>query len=276
MRTITLSDHTTSQILQLEAARAAEQRIKWSRYQEQLSHLNERRTRASKSIKDAWTNRRAWQLFKALFRWLAVRQQPAPRLLPIRQPDNQENAVAAGNQGEALVLGVLGRSLSHQWTVLKGYRNSKGETDLLAVGPDGIAAVEIKHLNGVIHCDRDRWWRDKYDQYGNLVERGLVIQDRGGRAPSRQVNEVADALEEFLSKRGIVRHIARIVVLSHPKSTYGTMSDLTVNWVCTVGDLDLPLACSAGGYKLRDAEIERIVSLVQKDHAFHDAAVRRK
>jgi hypothetical protein len=202
--------------------------------------------------------------------------QPAPRLLPIRQPDNQENAVAAGNQGEALVLGAFGRSLNDHWAVLKGYRNSKGETDLLAVGPDGIAAVEIKHLNGVIHCNRDRWWRDKYDKYGNLVERGLIIQDRGGRAPSRQVNEVADALEEFLSKRGIVKHIVRIVVLSHPKSTYGTMSDLTVNRVCKIGELDLPLACSVAGYKLQDAEIERIVSLVQKDHAFHDAALRRK
>ncbi len=60
-------------------------------------------------------------------------------------------------------------------------------------GPEGIAAIEIKHLNGVIHCRRDRWRRDKYDNYGNMVERGVAIQDRGGRSPSRQVNEVADA-----------------------------------------------------------------------------------
>jgi hypothetical protein len=276
LKTIILSDHTRDQVLQFEAARAAEQRGNWSRYQDQLNRYYECRARVRQSLKDAWANRKPWQLIKAVFEWMAVRRRPVPQLMQMRPPSDRECAVAAGNQGEALVLRALEIALNDEWTVLRGYRNNMGEVDLIAVGPDGIAALEVKHVNGEIHCCQDQWWKDKWDNYRNLVEHGTVIQDRGGRSPSRQVNEVTDALEEFLAKRGLPYRIIRIVVLTHPKSEYGCMSELTVNWVCRLVDLNLPLACAVGRYKLCGAEIARAVSLIQKDHEFHRASLQRK
>ncbi len=104
----------------------------------------------------------------------------------------------------------------------------------------------------------------------------MAIQDRGGRSPSRQVNEVADALENFLSRHEVQRHIVRVVAFSHPESAYGDMSELTVDQIRTLSDLDVLGACSADSRKLDNAEVEKIVLLIQKDHEFHVAASQRR
>ncbi len=121
------------------------------------------------------------------------------------------------------MLQALTHQLNDAWTVIAGYRNRSGEIDLVAVGPEGIAAVEIKYLNGVVSCEGDLWFRDKYDKYGNLVEQGLPVADRRGRSPSRQLNETTDTLATFLAQRKVAGHILRVVVLSHPMSRLGTM-----------------------------------------------------
>jgi hypothetical protein len=276
MKTITLSDHTGSQVQRLRDARTAEPRAKWSRYQEQLNEFNECRAGIKKSLKDAMVNRKPWQFTTALFQWITVGKRPVPPVLMYRPPSDQECAFVAGNEGEALVLSALESSLGDEWTVIRGYKNNKGETDLIAIGPAGIAALEVKHLNAVVHCHQDRWWKDKYDNYGNLVEQGGAIEDNGGRSPSRQVNEAADALEAYLAKRGLAYRIIRVVVLSSPKSAYGSMSEVTVDCIRKLEDLNLLSACSLGGYKLSSARVERIASLIQQDHDFHFAHRKRK
>jgi len=188
LKTITLSDYTKDQVLKFEAARETEQRANWSRYQDQLNLYNEARSNAKKSLHDAWTDRKLWLLIKAVFEWFATRKQPVPHLVQMRQPSNQECIFAAGNQGETLALRALECTLNDEWTVLRGYKNKMGEVDLIAVGPEGIAALEVKHMNGEIHCCQDQWWKDKWDNYENLVEHGTVIQDRGGRSPSRRIS----------------------------------------------------------------------------------------
>ena len=75
----------------------------------------------------------------------------------------------------------LARLFDDRWTLVGGYRNAKGELDQLLVGPNGLMAIEIKFINGRVSCDGDRWWRDKYDRYGNLVERALPIVDLAPR-----------------------------------------------------------------------------------------------
>jgi hypothetical protein len=263
-------------VLEFEAARTAEQDANWNNYQNQLAQYHENRANAGRSLKDVWMARSPWQLIKAVIGWITVGRQPVPQLIQISPPSNNECAMAAGNLGEDLVLKALAYALNDEWTVLKGYRNNKGEVDLIAVGPDGIAALEVKHLNGEIHCCGDNWWKDKFDRFGNLVECQVPIRDRGARSPSRQVNEVADALEQFLAKHGTARRIVRIVVLSNQKSTYGGMSEISVNWITRLDDLNLSNACSVGGYKLACTEIARAVSLIQKDHEFHRELLDRK
>ncbi len=105
--------------------------------------------------------------------------------------------------------------------MLRGYRNQAGEIDQLLLGPRGLIAIEVKNLNATVHCDGDHWRADKYDKYGHLVDQH-PITDRGGRSPARQINETADALEQFLHSRGHPLPIQRVVLLTHPRSRIGT------------------------------------------------------
>ena len=156
----------------------------------------------------------------------------------------------------------------------KRHKNQKGEIDLIAVGASGIVAMEVKYINGVVHCDGDQWNRDKYDDWGNLVERGLPIKDHGGRAPSRQVNESADVLQNFLQRHGMPARILRVVVLSHEKSRVGQVQNQTVDWICRLRKLDLALFCRGRCTKNSAEDIEKAVSLIQQDHADHNKGRR--
>jgi hypothetical protein len=99
-------------------------------------------------------------------------------------PTDTEEILKAGIAGEELVAVELGRALDDNWTLLRGYRNRRGEIDHLLLGPQGLFAIEVKNLNATVHIDGDRWQADKYDNYGNLVEQ-RPIADRKGRSPTR-------------------------------------------------------------------------------------------
>ena len=53
----------------------------------------------------------------------------------------------AGIEGEQLVASGLGRVLDDEWTLIRGYRNRRGEIDHLLLGPRGLIAIEGKHRN---------------------------------------------------------------------------------------------------------------------------------
>jgi Nuclease-related domain len=99
-----------------------------------------------------------------------------------------------------LIAVELGRALDDDWTLLRGYRNRRGEIDHLLLGPRGLFAIEVKNINATVRIDGHRWRADKYDNYGNLVEQRPVT-DRTGRSPSEQLNEPAGELELFLRAR---------------------------------------------------------------------------
>ena len=122
--------------------------------------------------------------------------------------------------GEQSAETALGRVFGDDWVMLRGYRNHAGEIDQLLLGPRGLIAIEVKNLNATVHCDGDHWRADKYDKYGHLVEQ-YPVADRGGRSPARQINETADALEQFLHSRGHPLPIQRVVLLTHPRSRIG-------------------------------------------------------
>lgn len=114
----------------------------------------------------------------------------------------EEAKIRSGIEGESRLDDFLRRCFDDAWTIIAGYRAHEGEIDRILVGPNGVFAFEVKNLGGVIHCDGDRWWRDKTDRYGSVVERDIPIADNGGRSPSRQINDAADALERLLRKNG--------------------------------------------------------------------------
>ena len=63
----------------------------------------------------------------------------------------------AGIEGKQLVARGFGRVLNDEWTLIRGYRNRRGEIDHLLLGPRGLAAIEGKHRNALVHCDGDHW-----------------------------------------------------------------------------------------------------------------------
>jgi Holliday junction resolvase-like predicted endonuclease len=148
----------------------------------------------------------------------------------IAVPTDQESRLAAGIAGERKVAAELGRALGDDWVLMRGYQNKLGEIDHLLFGPGGLVAIEVKNINGTVHCDGDRWRVDKYDRYGNLAEQyDLADGGKRQRSPSLQLNEPADLLEDFLHSRGEDVDVLRVVLLTHPRSRIGACSRATVH-----------------------------------------------
>ena len=123
--------------------------------------------------------------------WRAGRPVPAVPVLA-SQPTDEEASWAAGAAGEQLVAGQLGQALGDKWTLLRGYRNRRGEIDHLLLGPRGRFAIEVKNQNVRIDCHGDQWWSAKYDKYGNQVTPRREMTDGRGHicTSARQILSV--------------------------------------------------------------------------------------
>ena len=265
---ITLSDHTATLLNEAEESRRAAYLADLEQYDLARKYLQHGREVAGETLRSAWRERGIWGKIRGLLDWRRAMRAVPPTAPRLQNAGDREQIWIAGNEGEELVLNELKRRLTGTWTVLKGYLNHKGEIDLVAVGPSGIVAMEVKNVSGVVHCNGDEWNRDKYDNFGNLVQGGVPIKDKGGRAPSRQLNEAADALQYFLQRRGMSANILRVVVLAHNSSKIGSVRNQTVDWICTLPDLDLAMFCRGRCTENSTAEIEKAVSLIRQDHAY--------
>ena len=184
-----------------------------------------------------------------------------------RSDADTEEKIRAGIAGEQLVAAELGRALGDDWTLLRGYRNRRGEIDHLLLGPRGLFAIEVKNINATVYIDGDHWRADKYDNYGNLVEQRLIA-DRRGRSPSEQLNEPAAELERFLYERGQRVAVQRVVVLTHRRSRLGSPHHPTVHAGTSTGYVLTLVDDSADELSERQqAEVQR---LIRRDHDFHE------
>ena len=192
--------------------------------------------------------------------------RPAQQLPNAGDTDTEEK-IRAGIAGEQLVATELGRALGDDWTLLRGYRNRRGEIDHLLLGPKGLFAIEVKNINATVSIDGDRWQGDKYDNYGNLVEQREVA-DRKGRSPSEQLNESAGELERFLHERGQRVTVQRVVILTHRRSRVGPRRHPTVH-VGTSTDYVLSLVNDSRVTldERHRADAER---LIRRDHDFYE------
>jgi len=263
-----LSDHTGQQIDRAEQNREAEYQAQLAKYKDALARIQLRKENASNALRSAWHVGRLAKIVSCGWEWLSSRLAPIPPSPVKAQADRQEIVWAAGKEGEEIVLQALAQQLSDAWTVVAGYRNRMGEIDLVAIGPEGIAAIEVKYLNGLVYSEGDSWYRDKYDKYGNLVEQRLKIADRRGRSPSKQLNDTAGALQDFLTSRGVHVRVLRVVVLSHPSSRLGIFNNQTVDWVSTVGSLNLTDFSRDRCIANSPVQVEKLVGLIEKDHIF--------
>jgi Nuclease-related domain len=272
MRVVQLSDHPGDMLGDAARRRQAAERHVLSVYQDELVRYRARVQSAKVSRDRARAGRHWWAWLRlSAAAWREKRRVPRPPVPAAGHATDLEERIRAGIAGEQLVATELGRRLDDTWTLLRGYRNRRGEIDHLLLGPRGLFAIEVKNLNATVHVDGDRWRADKYDRYGNLVEQ-RVIADRMGRSPSVQLNEPADELERFLARRGHPAEVQRAVILTHARSRLGPVRNPTVLAGTSAGyALDL---IEASASRLDTEPRAAIADLIQRDHAFH--AKRRR
>jgi hypothetical protein len=272
MRVIELSNHPGDMLNDAALRRQAAERRARSRYEDALI-VHQARVQTARVKRDrARRHHQWWTWLRLAFGvWAEKRRGPRPPGV-VTEPTDAEEKIRAGIAGEQLVAAELGRALGDDWTLLRGYRNRRGEIDHLLLGRDGLFAIEVKNLNATVHIAGDHWRADKYDNYGNLVEQ-RQITDRKGRSPSEQLNESADELERFLHERGQPVTVQRVVVLTHRRSRLAAVSHPTVNVGTSTGYVLTLLDDSA--QQLDERQRTELQRLIERDHDFHERTRRR-
>ena len=267
MRVIELSNHPGDMLADMSRRQRAAQSRARDRYEDALIR-HQARVQTIRVKRDrARKQRQWWTWLRLIFAvWAERRRAPAKPVAGQDDTDTEEK-IRAGIAGEQLVATDLGRALGDDWTLLRGYRNRRGEIDHLLLGPGGLFAIEVKNINATVYVDGDRWRADKYDNYGNLVEQRLIA-DRRGRSPSEQLNEPAEELERFLHERGQPVAVQRVVVLTHRRSRLGPSRHPTVHVGTSTDDVLSLVRDSDGQLGARQrAEVQR---LIRRDHDFHE------
>ena len=267
MRVIELSNHPGDMLHDVSLRRQATHRRAQARYEDALIQ-HQARVQTIRVQRDrARHHHRWWTWLRLVINvWTEQRRPPHPQS-PSTDDTDTEEKIRAGIAGEQLVATELGRALDDDWTLLRGYRNRRGEIDHLLLGPAGLFAVEVKNINATIYIDGDRWRADKYDNYGNLVEQ-RPIEDRKGRSPSEQLNEPAGELERFLHERGQRVTVQRVVILTHRRSRVGPRRHPTVH-VGTSTSYVLTLVDDSK-QQLDERQRADVQRLIRRDHEFNE------
>jgi hypothetical protein len=232
MRVVPLSDHPGDLLKQARQQEDQNYQRASAKYQAAVKRHGPEVRKAEKARDEARARRRWLTWLRAALAVRRVRRQsPVPPAAPsAKAPTSEQAKLAAGVRGEQFVADEFARQLNDDWVLLRGYKNRRGEIDHLLLGPRGLVAIEVKNINGTVHCDGDEWRVDKYDNYGNLVEQYTIgDQSSRQRSPSVQLNEPADELEQFLRSRGEDVGVLRVVLLVHSKAEVGTCRKATVD-----------------------------------------------
>jgi len=230
MRVVLLSDHPGDLLKRAQQRGDKQHQRAMSEYRSALRRHQADVRNVEAARDQARDARRVLAWLRGVFAVRRLRRRAPTPPQSAGAPTEEESKLAAGVEGEQFVADELGRALGDDWVLLRGYKNTRGEIDHLLLGPNGLVAIEVKNINGTVHCEGDSWRVDKFDRYGNLVEQ-YSLGDRGARhrSPSVQLNEPADALEEFLRSRGRDVGVLRVVLLAHPRSKVGTCRRATVS-----------------------------------------------
>ncbi len=268
MRVVELSDHPGALLRETRLRSQAATEQEQTRYEDALAQHRARTQQLAQVRDQARAQHRWWAWLRGVFATRRERQHTPSAPRPATHLSDQEDILLAGIEGEKLVATELGRVLDDDWTLIRGYRNRRGEIDHLLLGPRGLLAIEGKHRNATVHCAGDHWWYTKFDKYGNAVERGEMTDQRG-RSPSQQVNEPASQLEDFLRSRGHPVDIQRFVLLTHPRSQLGKCLRPTVHVATTTGEVIGALNGSTA--TISGDECAQLEQLIVRDHRFHKA-----
>lgn len=180
---------------------------------------------------------------------------------------DREQAQTAGVDGERR-LEIELAPLSDDWLMLRGYRNRRGETDCVLVGPGGVWAVEVKNRNAVLRVVDDDWSFEKLDNRGRVVNSGAAT-DGSGRTWARQVADVADDLARWLESRGHAVEVHSAVMLVHHKARIAQCVRPGVDLVAT--DVARLRDQLTGADEVLPAQDRQAIGdLIRRDHRHHE------
>jgi hypothetical protein len=265
MRFVALSDHPSAMLAEARRRRVSARQPAEERHrpeqavrQSRIDQARQQRDRAGNPLSRLRWAVTAW--------WRSLARAPRRTAAPV--PSHGEEAILGGIRGEQEVADVLNAALGNAWTLVKGYRNRRGEIDYLLLGPGGLFAIEVKYVNGTFAITRERWRYVRYDNYGNKVGEGL-LQDARGRPPNVQLGEPLAMLEQFLASRGQPVRMRAVVLLNHPKAKISSCAaDVGVAVLTATAQLRDLIRASEGQFDARKlTEIER---LIVRDHHFHE------
>ncbi|MCP4223322.1 MAG: NERD domain-containing protein [Actinomycetia bacterium] len=184
-----------------------------------------------------------------------------------QQLEQKVEQQSAGVEGEDALAEALAE-LSDDWVMLRGYRNRRGETDHILVGPLGLWAVEVKTYRVRLNVHGDQWWFERLDRWGNIVAKQAAV-DRSGRTWARQVNEVANDLFRSLEQNRHPITVNRAVMLMHGRASLGRCRNPNVDLVGT-DPRDLLRAIEERSSPLSPDTCRSVVTLIRDDHRRHN------
>lgn len=265
MKKVYLSDYAGDQLKAAREQRENDFFAKQKQYEQIRDAVHQQRAHAGSAFIEAAKNAEIFSATGSLFNWVFAYAETVPPAPVCGDVSVAERRWQAGIHGEDLVMRhieaqvdrssfeyvvddprsgcdpILRRVAGSETTAISGYRNRKGEIDLIIVSPWTVDAIEVKYIDGVVYNQGSDWYRDIYDHAGNLRKVGVPIRDKGGRSPGRQLTEAADELDALFLKNGLGLGVTRRVVLAHP---YGVVGDIDlrqdrIHAVTNVAQLDL-------------------------------------
>jgi hypothetical protein len=283
-----LSDFTGGNLAKLEASRQdAHQRnmAAWSELCELRTvawengkvRWEEEKNSYKPALLAAWREGRYFNALKVLVQWYLFSMRdpypgspsyPPKPYVPAATDD--EHRIRSGKDGENRVLHELAMIAPSDWQVVCGYQNAFGETDLILVTTNGLMNIEVKAYSGDIYCDGDVWIARNVR--GRQVYQKNV-QDRGGRAPNQQVNEVANGLENFFDRHASTLNVGKIrraVVFAALNARIMRIQHPGVDLVCAVGDLTQQIVLQLLPSRAAPLDVARVIEAIKRDHAYHE------
>ena len=174
---------------------------------------------------------------------------------------------SAGAYGEELLAWALS-GLSDEWILLRGYRNRRGETDSVLVGPCGVWAIEVKRRRVQLHAVGDQWWYSRLSSRGQIYESQLAV-DSAGRSWPRQVGDVAEDLQTWLRRNRQSVTVNTAVMLMHEQAQLVECASPAVDFVGTDPARLIDAMMASPAAPLSPNACADIVRLVERDHSFH-------
>ena len=172
-------------------------------------------------------------------------------------------AAARNDHGVHRVAARLAAILDDNWTLVCNHCNSGGGLEFILVGPRGVLALACTALHGRLHCDGERWRRDKFDLYNNLVQRDAPVPFE----PTGDLYPASARLQQVLLGQTSIRQVVTGLVFTHDAATLGNIRHGTLNLVTLLSDLKSATLLQAMSGNPDHRTIDGVVEVIRNEHA---------